>query len=93
MRNPSPGADAVESAGLLRFRRSPASLGWARQAGKSGIASRRCFPVIEILQSAAFYLPSQHVFDVRNEGLILATDEGEGIAGLCRTTGSTMRCV
>ncbi len=66
----------------------PAALRFARRAGKLGIACRRRFSVIKVLQDAALDLVAKHALDALDQGLVFTGDKGEGIAGLCGAAGA-----
>lgn len=81
------GRDQV-SCGLFNPGLNPAALGFARRTGKLGIACRRRFSVIKVLQDTAFDPLAEHALDALDQGLVLTRNKREGVAGLRGPAGA-----
>lgn len=66
----------------------PAALGLARRSSKLRIARRGGLGIIEILQLAALHPFAEHALDAADHGLVLAGDEGKGVARLRSPAGA-----
>jgi len=74
--------------GWFRLFVHSASLGFARRAGKLGIARRRRFGIIESLQRAALHLFAEDALDAFHHVLIFTGNKREGVAGLRGPAGA-----